>query len=339
MSSVFVGNLAPGTTADAVSEHFAPHGAIDNALVAATADGASCYATLRFADAAGADAALELHGTDFEGRPLRVRIERKAAPLTLWAPLVLWASQLPEGTTKDELTAYFATVGGVKSIELFAEGGAARQQAYVTFKLAECLTAALELARTASFRAGHMIVLQPAKHRSQDDKAARARGEGSRLFLTNLPDTVFEREVKKLFKDVGAVKHIVFGAKGGKKFAFVYFEDASVTEAAARHARQQMMRGQQLHAEVGITKVEREHNKDKNKGKRCTRCERLGHISRYCPSGSGGAGGAGGGQRDREDGGFGGDDGAPALQRPRTEDDGEQQPPRREPIEQHQRFE
>jgi len=180
---VFVGNLSWSVTEDDLRQQFTPCGTIVRVKVLTSPDGRSKGAAfVGFDNAASVDAALNMAGTEFLGRQLKVSkagdkpVRRDAPPAARPDNSVVFVGNVSYNCTEDDLRAFFAGCGAIKSVRL-ARGEDGRPKGFAHVEFDEPSGAAQAVALS-----GRELVERQVRVDFADQKGGSRGGRGGRSF-------------------------------------------------------------------------------------------------------------------------------------------------------------
>eukprot|EP00116_Pleurobrachia_bachei_P007620 sb/3467882/ len=149
-------------------------------------------------------------------------------------PVTVFVSNLSYSATEDDLNNTFKHIGSIVDIRLVKSvNNKSRGFGYIEFHTREEVLAALEMDRVAIL--GRPCYISECKEKQQGQKADfkfSTKMESQKLYVSNLPYTATEEEIRGLFGGIGEIKSLrMVTTKSGKFKGFLYVEYGSETEA------------------------------------------------------------------------------------------------------------
>lgn len=151
---LYFGNVSFNKTKEDIEQFFSSCGQVDDVYLVKDkmTQRFQGYGFITFADAAGKEAALQLNGTEFEGRPLKINLEARASDKTKLQQR-LFIRKIPVDKTEDDVKAVFAQYGQVENF-FFVKDKMTKQNkdfGFLDFSTSDEAKAALELDGQAVF--------------------------------------------------------------------------------------------------------------------------------------------------------------------------------------------
>jgi len=151
---LYFGNVSFNKSKEDIEQFFSSCGQVDDVYLVKDkmTQRFQGYGFITFADAAGKEAALQLNGTEFEGRPLKINLEARASDKTKLQQR-LFIRKIPADKTEDDVKAVFAQYGQVENF-FFVKDKMTKQNkdfGFLDFSTSDEAKAALELDGQAVF--------------------------------------------------------------------------------------------------------------------------------------------------------------------------------------------
>lgn len=201
-ATLFMGNLSFNLNQDQVKEFFQEVGEVISVRLATHEDGSSRgFGHVQFASSEEAKKALELHGCDLDGRPVRLDLAHERGAYTPHSRndtgsfqkqnrgssqsifVKGFDSSLEESKIRESLEGHFADCGEITrvSVPMDRETGASKGIAYIDFKDQASFSKALEL--SGSDLGGYNLYVDEAKPKgdSRDGGGRRGGRSGDRF--------------------------------------------------------------------------------------------------------------------------------------------------------------
>lgn len=174
---LYFGNVSFNKTKEDIEQFFSSCGQVDDVYLVKDkmTQRFQGYGFITFADAAGKEAALQLNGTEFEGRPLKINLEARASDKTKLQQR-LFIRKIPVDKTEEDVKEVFGQYGTVENF-FFVKDKMTKQNkdfGFLDFSTSEEAKAALELDGQAIFGEG----TQPLSVKIAHQKKPVQRGYG-----------------------------------------------------------------------------------------------------------------------------------------------------------------
>lgn len=151
---LYFGNVSFNKTKEDIEQFFSSCGQVDDVYLVKDkmTQRFQGYGFITFSDAAGKEAALQLNGSEFEGRPLKINLEARASDKTKLQQR-LFIRKIPLDKTEDDVKAVFAQYGSVENFFFVKDKMTKNNKdfGFLDFSTSDEAKAALELDGQAVF--------------------------------------------------------------------------------------------------------------------------------------------------------------------------------------------
>lgn len=251
---VFVGNISWSMTEETLAEAFKSFGKVSSSRIITFKDGRSKgYGYVEFESSASAVAALEMNGSEVEGREIKVDLSSpKPTEKTGPSSKTLAIGNLSYELTKPELYEILSKYGAIVDLNIGEDREKMRLKGYgyVTFKTIEAAEAAVKLDGTRI-----------------KDRSIRVEFKATNiLFLGNLSFEVTESQIRELFGNNCIVRLPTYEDGRSKGFGYVEFEDENVGREMLQKYNGKELMGRNMKLDFSSSKNESDGRRGRGRG-------------------------------------------------------------------------
>lgn len=158
---------------------------------------------------------------------------------------------IPEGSSQDELTDFFLSVGKVKSAKILpARDGKTTTLGFVEFEQEGDVQKAVDMKEKEEFNGSQLHVVANNRDGGMRSGTNNDCGQSPQVKVFNIPNGSDKDEIKDLFSSAGAVSNVkILACREGKDvtLGFVHFEDSEAVEKAISQFNDYDFNGSKLH--------------------------------------------------------------------------------------------
>lgn len=270
-ASLYVGDLNPDVTEHVLFEKFSVVGPVQSIRVCR--DNISRrslgYAYVNFVNAADAERALDTMNFELvSGRPIRIMWSQRDPSVRRSGVGNIFIKNLSKAIDNKALYDTFSSFGDILSCKVVTDvNGESRGFGFVHFATAEAAQQAIEQVNGKLMgyeEDGRPVYVGPFKTRSERLDEYRRMGQNFKnVYVKNLPPTVLDNELTKLFEKFGKITSVkVMTKRDGdveksRGFGFVAFEEPEAAHAAVEALNDSELEGRKLYVGRAQKKAER----------------------------------------------------------------------------------
>jgi polyadenylate-binding protein len=196
--ALHVSNLAENVSDGMLFEFFKEMGSVVSLRVIKDDNGKSLgYAYVNFNTSEEAERAIgQLNGVEFNGLPVSISSQKRRSGKN-----TVFVSNLPPGTTNDELVELFSEFGNVTSYKIVTNSNTTRLQGYVEFETEEEMKNAINN-QGVRLRNYEVYVTQFVP---RDKREKLHESSWTNVYIKNLPGNTIVNELNELFEPYGNI--------------------------------------------------------------------------------------------------------------------------------------
>eukprot|EP01129_Flabellula_baltica_P012889 TRINITY_DN58_c0_g1_i1.p1 TRINITY_DN58_c0_g1~~TRINITY_DN58_c0_g1_i1.p1 ORF type:complete len:485 (-),score=124.41 TRINITY_DN58_c0_g1_i1:32-1486(-) len=261
--SLYVSNLDETVTEGTLYELFKNYGeAVSFRVVRDDENKSLGYAYVNFTEKEDAERAIAgLDGQEINGKVCSVSHQKRRSGKN-----TIFVSNIPEGTTNDQVTEIFSQFGSITSLKIFPSAVGGNLQGYVEFESEEEMKGALE-ADTIKLNGQNLYVAQ---FISKDKREKIKETSWTNIFVKNLPGSTTLDELNALFEPYGTIVASVVKPidieSGVRCYGHVNFEKHEDAVKAVDELNESIYQGDPIYCSRAGKKTDRKNSKFSNSG-------------------------------------------------------------------------
>ena len=230
---LYVGNLKPGVTNQALFDHFSNKGfSVISASVKVSAnDILNVFGFIVFSSAADTEKALEtLNDTELQGKKMRLMKWNPGSFIRDRETANIYVKDLDLSITQKELSEKFSVFGNILSVKLETySDGTSKGFGYVQFENSDEANKAINELNNTTWKDKTITVCTFKKRGAREEQ----RSLKNNLYCRNFPTTYTEDDLRALFDKFGNITSLAVKPHlNDKKQGFVCFETGEQAHAA-----------------------------------------------------------------------------------------------------------